>query len=329
MIRLASFILRLSICAAAIVLIARTVSISELMHAIDNANQPLLFCGLATFLLTPVLQGVRLRRLLEIQGVHVSGHDSVGLAFAGNLLNFAAPIGSTSGDFYKAVFLGRRARQGWEAAATVFVDRGIGLATLLFSVAAIALLAGPNCPLANLRLYLALLSLAVLAAGGLVLILPLLRRTALRSRIDRLPGGEKLRRIVSATRILLASPRALLLAVVDTLGIQIAAAAAFLCIALAFGFRIEPRDWTALYAYFSAGEIVKALPGPPQGLGTMEVAYTYFFEHWAGHAQILTAALGVRAVALACSLPGAAFVLHSHLNTSAKPAIPAIAPHAA
>ena len=322
MTRTLSFIIRLAICVAAIAVASRRVAFNDLLHAARSANQSLLLAGLAAFLVTPVLQGVRLRRLLAVHDITVSARDSVGLAFAGNLLNFAAPIGSTSGDVYKAVFLGRRARQGWEAAATVFVDRGIGLATLLFSVAAIALVAGPDSPLVSLRLYLVLLSLVVLTAAGLVLTLPLLRRTKFRAWVDRLPAGEKLRRIVNATHVLIASPRALIMAVVDTLGIQIAAACAFLCVALALGFRIEPRDWTALYAFFSAGEIVKALPGPPQGLGTMEMAYTYFFKDWAGTAQILSAALGIRAVALLCSLPGAAFLL----RTSRMPCEPSETP---
>jgi uncharacterized membrane protein YbhN (UPF0104 family) len=148
--------------------------------------------------------------------------------------------------------------------------------------------------------------------------LPLRRKTRLRVWVDKLPGGATSRRVAAAMRVLLASPVALVLAVIDTLGIQMAAAGSFLCVALALGFRIDPSEWTALYAFFSAGEIVKALPGPPQGLGTMEMAYAYFFKSWAAPAQILSAALGIRAVALLCSLPGAAFLLRSHGTVSVR-----------
>ena len=79
----------------------------------------------------------------------------------------------------------------------------------------------------------------------------------------------------------------------------------FLLVALGLGFVIPATGLIDLYAYFSAGEIVKSIPGPPQGLGTMELAYRWFFGDWASASQIVSAALAIRLVGLVCALPGA------------------------
>lgn len=321
-------LVRVAICLAAILWVVRGVQLSEVSAAWQNADKWLLAAGLMAFLLTPLLQAVRLWRLLAVQGVHISLVESVRLAFAGNFLNFAAPIGSTSGDVFKAIYVGRRCKQSWEAATTIFVDRGVGLGTLLLSVTVIALLAGGQSRLASLRGYLTLLSLGLLAGGLLVVTLPLWKRTPAARWLDRLPKRDVLLRIARATRILLASPRTLLLAVIDTLGIQIAAAGSFLCVALALGFRLDMADWTALYAFFSTGELVKALPGPPQGLGTMELTYGFLLADWAGPAQILSSAIAIRTVALLASLPGAAAAVswisgERRMQETERPHVPA------
>ncbi|RMF83600.1 MAG: UPF0104 family protein [Planctomycetota bacterium] len=301
-------LLKLTIAATAIAWVARGVAFDDVARIWSGADHSLLLGAVAVFLITPLLQAVRLRRLLRSQNIPTPIGESIRLAFAGNFMNFAAPIGSTSGDVYKAVYLSRRTRHGWEAAAITLIDRAIGLGTLLLSVTLIAQFSDPSGPLGRLRTYTAMLSIGLL--GGILLVIraPQLGGRWTESLLRRLPRRDVVLRVVRVTRSLLLSPRTVLAATMDTLGIQIAAAASFLCVALALGFRIGPADWTALYAYFSAGEIVKALPGPPQGLGTMEVSYGFFFASWAGASQILSAALAIRTVNLICALPGAALL---------------------
>lgn len=303
--------LKAAICVAAVAWVARGIDLGDLTGVWSRADKPLLLLALPIFLLTPLLQAARLRRLLAAQAIHIGWAESIRLAFAGNFMNFAAPIGSTTGDVFKAIYLGRRTERGWEAAAITFADRAVGLGTLLLCVTLIALLSGGDGRLAALRGYLTVLSLGLLAGAGLILWLPTQMSPRVSGWIERVPRHDALLRAARATRLLLASPRVLMLAVIDTLGIQVAAAASFLCIALALGFQIAPEEWLALYAFFSAGEIVKALPGPPQGLGTMEVAYSFFFSPWAGASQIVSAAIAIRLVNLICALPGAAFAIGS------------------
>lgn len=300
-------LVKTGLCVAALWWVARGLDAADFVTVWTNANPWLLLAGLAIFMLTPLLQGVRLRRLLAAQGTALGMGESVRLAFAGNFMNFAVPVGSTTGDVYKAAYLGQRMEHSWEAVVTTFFDRAVGLATLLFTVAAIAVLSGPESPLATLRPHLVILCLGLIILVVAVRYSPL-DGEAIRSR-ERVPARDILARAVDTLRGNVASPRVLTAAVIDTLGIQVAATASFLCAALALGFRLHLGDGLDLYAFFSAGEIVKALPGPPQGLGTLETAYGLFFGSWATASQIVSAAVAIRAINLICSLPGAPFAV--------------------
>lgn len=273
-----------------------------------DSGKLLILCGVTLFLVVPFLQGLRFCRLLGAADIPMGLWQSVKLAFAGNFLNFAAPLGSTAGDVFKAFYASRRTEKKTEAAATVFIDRAVGLGTLLSSVTLIALLSGPESRLAPLRTYL--FALVATGLGGVALYLsPQVRRWAwTRELAERLPRREQLARIDRTLRALLARPGVLLRAVATTVVLQGFAAAAFVCVCLALGMAISGSDLASVYAYFSAGEIVKALPGPPQGLGTMELAYGYFFASMGSGSQIVSAAVAIRLVNLVCSLPGIAIV---------------------
>ena len=60
---------------------------------------------------------------------------------------------------------------------------------------------------------------------------------------------------------------------------------------------------------FATGAVVQALPGPPQGLGTVELAYRYLFAAYGSVAQIVCLALGIRLMTLLCALPGVLVLL--------------------
>lgn len=274
----------------------------------QHSRKLLLLAAVGVFLLIPFLQAIRLQWLLAAQRVRMDFLDSIKLAFAGNFMNFAAPLGSTAGDVFKAWYVARRTPRGVEAGTTVFVDRAVGLGTLLLTVAAAALLNTSDERLAALRGHLIVLSTLLIAGVAFILLPPVRNSQKLRELTSRLPRGAALRKIARTTRELLASPGLLLGAMGVTLVLQLLAAGSFLLLALALGFRVSPAEWVDLYAYFSSGEIVKAIPGPPQGLGTMELAYQYFFRNWAGASQIVSAAFAIRMVNLICSLPGVIFV---------------------
>lgn len=312
-------VLRYGLCLAAIYVALRGVAWNELLRIAVQAETSALAAALGVFLIVPLLQAVRLRWLLAAQGIRMGLSESVRLTFCGNLMNFAAPLGSTAGDVYKAWQVAQRSSQRTEAASIVLLDRVVGLATLLLSVGAIALLAGPDSRLGLLRPMLMTLSAGLVLAAGVYAApgwrdLPVVRRLT-----AHLPQRPRLERIDHTARRLLCSPGALLRAVLITLVLQIAAAASFVCVAAAMGMHVLAAQPLDLYAHFSAGEIVKALPGPPQGLGTMELTYSYFFAGLGAPSQVVCAALGVRVVNLACALPGAWLMLTGRPRATPAP----------
>jgi uncharacterized membrane protein YbhN (UPF0104 family) len=79
---------------------------------------------------------------------------------------------------------------------------------------------------------------------------------------------------------------------------------AYFTVAVALGLRADITNIQEYYAYFYTGTLIQALPGPPQGLGTVELAYRYFLAPFGSPSQIVCVAFAIRLVALTCALPG-------------------------
>ena len=269
-----------------------------------SSDKNLLLLALVIFLPVPVLQGVRLRWMLRAQGIDVGVWENVKLAFAGNFLNFAAPLGSTGGDVFKAYYISLHTDHKTEAVTTIFLDRVVGLGTLILMVAVVASAAPGDSPLADFRLY-TLGFLAVGAAGALAYLSPALRSRFLPYKLlERVPKIEHLRRIDKTTRTLAAHKGICLSAILITAALQAIAMVSYIIVAAALGLDARLDNALEFYAYFATGSVVQALPGPPQGLGTVELAYAIFFARYGSVSQIVCMALAVRIMVLTASLPG-------------------------
>ncbi len=260
--------------------------------------------AVAIFSLAPFLQALRIRLLLRARDIDLAYWQSLKLSFAGNFLNFAAPLGSTAGDVFKAYYFSRYTHRKTEAMTIVFLDRIIGLGTLVAIVALITILSPADGRLAPLRAYM--FALTVIGATATVAyITPQTRRLVRWDDIlSRLPMSQQLIRIDHTAIALARDVRTVGAAIATSIVLQATAAASFLAVALAVGLSVDVGNVVEYYAYFSTGELIKALPGPPQGLGTLELAYGCFFAPFGSASQILCAAFAIRLVMLVCSLPG-------------------------
>jgi len=251
------------------------------------------------------LLALRLRGLLSVQGIHLGYGECVKLSFAGNFLNFAAPLGSNAGDVFKAYFVSLHTERKAEAVATIAMDRVIGLATLLLIVVGITVSSPGSSRLAGLRPYM-LSALIVAAVGALAYLSPFVRRGISRlAFLRRFPLMPQISRMDSAARLLVGRTREWIAAVITTIALQVLAIGAYFLVAVAVGLRAGLDNVHEFYAYFYTGAVIQALPGPPQGLGTVELAYTYFFAPFGSPSQIIFLALAARVVVLVCALPGA------------------------
>ena len=93
-------------------------------------------------------------------------------------------------------------------------------------------------------------------------------------------------------------------AVLLTVLLQGAAIGSYFVIAVALDMEAHAGNVLEYYAYFYTGSVITALPGPPQGLGTVELAYRYLFGPFGSPSQIICMAFVIRLTALTCSLPG-------------------------
>ncbi len=280
-----------------------------LRHAWREGRKGYFFLALLVFLPAPTLQGVRFWWLLRAQQIQLSPWEAIKITFAGNFLNFAAPIGATAGDVFKAYYASLHTERKTEAVTTVFLDRAVGLAGLVTTVAIISNLAPAGSRLAPFAHY-TLAMLAALVVGSLAYLSPAVRRVVpVRALLAKLPASGHLLRIDDAALSLGRRKGIVLGGLVLTMVLQAIAAVALFTLGIGLGMRAEPSLLHEYYAYFCTGSVVQALPGPPQGLGTVELCYSFFFADYGSPAQIVCLALGIRVVALTASLPGLFAVL--------------------
>lgn len=269
-----------------------------------EANKWLLV--LAVLLHFPVIfpQALRFKWLLSAQDIRIGYPECLRLSFAGNFLNFAAPFGSYGGDVFKAYFVSLHTEHKTEAVTTVFLDRIIGLSSLILVVTLIAAFSPATSRLAEFRPYM-LGVLAVLVVGLAAYLNPWIRRYLMRwSWVERLPMFDHIQRMDRSVRKLAGHIGLVVAAVLITIALQALAMCAYFSVAMGLGLHVGISQALECFAYFYTGVVIQALPGPPQGLGTVELAYRYFFSAFGTASQIVCMALVIRIVALICSMPG-------------------------
>lgn len=275
-----------------------------LRTAWGNSTKSLLL--LAVLIHFPVVfpQALRFQWLLAAQDITVGYWECVKLSFAGNFLNFATPFGSNAGDVFKAYFASLHTEHKTEAVTTVLLDRFIGLGSLLLVVAAITAFSPAQSRLAMLRPYM-FGTIGIVAVVAFAYFSPALRRRWVSvAWLSRLPMLHQLKRVDKAARTLVSRKGTLVAAVLLTIGLQALALAAYFVVAIALAMDAHAGNVLEYYAYYYTGVVVQTLPGPPQGLGTVELTYRYFFAAFGSPSQIVCMAFAIRIVALVCALPG-------------------------
>ncbi len=269
-----------------------------------DSNKWLVLAAIACTLPVGLFLGIRLKLLLRAQDISLGLWECIKLSFAGNFLNFAAPLGSNAGDLFKAYFVSLHTHRKMEAMTMIALDRMLGLGTLVGVVALITTLSPRESALGPFRNY-TLLMLGIGVAGLLLYVSPIARRMVpkLLNRPAAVFGYA--RRIDEAAVKLFKHIPIMAAAILTTVFLQVFAIGAYALVAKAVSLDVRWSNVPEFFAYFYIGAVVQALPGPPQGLGTVELAYRHFFAPYGGVSQILCMAFVIRIVVLICALPGA------------------------
>ena len=216
--------------------------------------------------------------LLRCRGFDISFRDVFRLSAVGLFFSNVIP-GATGGDLVKCYYLARERGRLAEAAASVAVDRAIGMATLV-GIGLVSLASRPDLVMPGSDFSrIAWILLGVL--GGVLLGAALLfSRTVRGWRLTRLllalPGGRTLGNIHAAFHAYRSSRGALLAATGLSVLSQCLIVAGFWRLSGSLGAGgISPAD--ALFVV-PVGLSVNALPITPMGLGVGETAFEWLFR---------------------------------------------------
>ena len=198
--------------------------------------------------------------------------DAFRLSFMGMLLNYAGP-GLVGGDMFKGLFIAREQKSRKAvAAATVLLDRVLGLLSL-FLLGSIATMLLRNPPRSGLHtaIFWTLWGGSAAGIAGLVILLqPALTRWSWIRKLGNLPYvGRIMVDVLNGITLYQSKPRVLVLATLLGIASHTALISGFYCCALGLG-GWAPDLITHLY-FMPAAEVVGLLP-TPMGIGPLEWA---------------------------------------------------------
>ena len=241
---------------------------------------PLLFALSLLALGAVIFLGIiRWRMVLRVHGLNLSLGRASEISFVAQFFN-SFLLGTSGGDLMKAYYAARESHhKKAEAVATVFIDRLIGLWSILFFGALMML---PNLGLLFVHSRLQALSwifLAMLGTCSLFLALAFwggVSRawTGARTWLRRLPKGELLERLLDSCRYIGRQPQVLL----RTLALSFVANAFCVLqvwiICEGLNLNIQP---VALMVIVPIIYCISALPITPSGLGVRENLFVFIF----------------------------------------------------
>lgn len=226
---------------------------------------------------TIVIGVVRWRMVLEVQGLHLSFVRTTEISFVAHFFN-SFLLGSTGGDLMKAFYAARETHhKKTEAVTTVFVDRLIGLWTMLFFATAMML---PNLEL--LRKHdrfggAALLIVGMFTACSIILILAFWGGVskmwpAARYYLRKIPKAEIFERSLDACRQFGPHKAFLWKSFVLSMILNALVVLQVIAIARGLGLEFSPK---ALFMIVPIIICISALPITPSGLGVRENLFVW------------------------------------------------------
>ncbi|MBI3877348.1 MAG: flippase-like domain-containing protein [Verrucomicrobia bacterium] len=244
----------------------------ELWRTVRTVKPAALVVSVAWVGVTLGLGILRWRMALRVQGLDLPLSRAAEISFVAHFFN-SFLLGSTGGDLMKAYYAARETHhKKAEAVTTVFVDRLIGLFTMLLFAGLMML---PNLGLLGAHRPLAAVSgftLAMLAGCGAVVWLAFRGGVSrglpqAREWLRRLPKGELLERSLDSCRVFGRNPAFLLKSL--ALSTLLNACCVLQVATLAWGLDLK-ISFSALLLIVPVVVCISALPITPSGLGVRE-----------------------------------------------------------
>jgi len=250
---------------------AWTVGPHELWHTLSLIHPAALAASLLCVGVVVMLNVIRWRMVLKVQGLDLSLARATGISFVAQFFN-SFLLGSSGGDLIKAYYAARETHhKKTEAVTTVFVDRLIGLWSMLL-YAALMMTINLSLILKYKRYWgLCLIILGMFAALTVVLGIAFWggvskRFPRARHYLRRLPKGEMLERSLDSCREFGKEPKLLVKTVVLSLVLNTFCVLQVLFLAKSLGIEVTQ----ALFVVVPIVFCISALPITPSGLGVRE-----------------------------------------------------------
>jgi len=103
----------------------------QILKTFASTKVPVFLLGLVIFMAAASVASIRLRLLIEAQGISATLKEALSLTFIGYFFNNFLPT-AIGGDVVKAYYLSKKTDLKAGAYASIFVDRVIGLFTMIF-----------------------------------------------------------------------------------------------------------------------------------------------------------------------------------------------------
>ena len=222
------------------------------------------------------------RWFLLVRGLQMEFHlsDAFRLGSLGFMLNQIGP-GSVGGDPVKAVFIAReQPDRKTEAVATVFIDRVVGFYGML-AIASLALAFadyGSEPPKVIVSIQATVWSSLTIGTIGLIVLLsPLATSSRVRQWAEAVPWiGSTLLRLIDALEIYHDRRNYLFGALVLALVTHSLLVSSFWCVSR--GLPFEGPTFFQNSGIAPVAQVVASMPGPPGGLGSLELALAFLYE---------------------------------------------------
>lgn len=309
--RIGSILFRYGICVAAVAWLASRSEWSQFKQAVQQADWRLVLVSLVVFGPTPVVLAMRLRWLLVVHGIILSAWQAVRVTFAGNFIIGTTPFGTHGGDAVKAYYIARDTPYKHEAVTTVFVDRVIGVVSLIGLAGIVCLLNWGNEAFLRWGRIIGLAVLIMGVGGGIYFSNRLRRLFRVDQILSYLPFSGHVRRIDQAAFEFRHRPGRVAGGLLATVVLQVIAIISHFLIGWALGMVYPdqaPLSTFPIYlAYVPICFLAGALP-----IGAMELTYVELFANSAGLGTPETAtflSLLSRLTQLLWALPGLVVVL--------------------
>jgi glycosyltransferase 2 family protein len=301
--------LRIVVCAFGVYYIVKRFSGENLHSSLGQMPVSLTVAAILVFAPVLFLCSVRLVVIMTTQGIRLSVWEAVKLTYAGAFLNFAMP-GMTGGDVYKAYGVTRVTHRKTEAVTAVFLDRVIGLGSLM-TIAGVMSVVGWTLKMEigwAARAIGAIL-IAMIVGGGLFFSYSFRKLIRYDKIIERLPLGHQLKRVDQAAFILRQHKSKVAIALGLTVALQMFSMASLTIVAVALG--MDTSSYVPYFVYIPLGMVIRAIPISIQGIGPMDGVYTLFFvdSGLGTPPQVQILALAVRLLDLLWSIPGGLVLL--------------------